>query len=110
MEAQVLKQYHPMARIADGRLDLGSDAIRRQRNGARKRLLQVIAHRREGPLGIFLASGTAEMRSQDELFRLCQNRAQRRQCALDAMRFGNLAFFDRDIEVGPDKNSFAGEV
>ena len=47
------------------------------------------------------------MRGDNQLARAFQDLPDRRQRAVDPMRFGDLSVFDRHIEIDAQENSFA---
>jgi hypothetical protein len=69
VKAKILQQHDFGAGFVNQRVDLRPDAIRREDDGAAQQLLQRGAHRREAPLGTFLAARAAEVGGDDQLLR-----------------------------------------
>ena len=111
MEAQVL-EHQELARPegVGRRLDLGSDAVRRQRHGLTEELGE---SRRRGPervLGIGLALGAPEMRGEDHRRPGIEAMTNRRQGRGNPRVVGDARAVERDIEVHPKKDPLICKV
>jgi len=78
----------------------------------RELALQVGAHRFQAVLGVSFPAGSAKVRSKQNCFRARENKVQRGQSAVDAVRFADLITMEGNIVVNPEENSlgFKGHI
>ena len=108
MEAQVLE--HQELTRPEGmrrRLDLGPDAVRRQRHGPTEELGESRRRGRERVLGIGLALGAPEMGGEDHRRPGLETVTNRRQGRGDPRVVGDARAVEGDVEVHPKKHPLA---
>ncbi len=110
VKAQVLEQQH-LARSERPALRERSlaDAVLGEENVQVQDLAEVLGDGTKRQRRNAFSLRTAEMRSDDRMTAVGDHPLDRRQCFVDPRGVGDLAVANRDVQVGADEDTLAGE-